>query len=53
MEELPVEILEMILCRAISSLKDIENCMKTCKKWRKIIEKLFPNFDKSKLNFKK
>ena len=45
-----MELLEMILC-PLSAWKDIEKCINTCTKWRKIIQNLFPNYDKSKLSF--
>ena len=45
-----MEILEMMFC-PLSAWKDIEKCINTCTKWRKIIQNLFPNFDKSKLSF--
>ena len=40
MDSLPVEILHLIF-EEFSSLKDIQNCYNTCKKWRIIISKIF------------
>ena len=48
MEGLPIEILEIIFC-PLSARKDIEKCINTCTKWRKIIQNIYPNFDKTKV----
>ena len=42
MEKLPVETLETIF-ESLSSLNDIQNCLKTCSKWNKIIRKKYQN----------
>ena len=47
MENLPVELLEIIF-KQLSSLKDLQQCYKTCLRWRQIIAKLFDK--KGKLN---
>ena len=40
MENLPVEILEVIF-HHFSSLTDVQNCYKTCVRWRNLIAKMF------------
>ena len=42
MENLSVEILDIIF-EYIPSLNDIQNCVKTCTKWNKIIRRKFQN----------
>ena len=40
MELLPVELIEMIF-EPFSSLKEIQKCLNTNTKWRKILQKMF------------
>ena len=42
MEKLPMETLDTIF-EYLASLKDIQNCLKTCTKWNKIIRRKFQN----------
>ena len=40
MENLPVEVLEIVFCQ-MSKMEDIQMCLNTNSKWRKIIENMF------------
>ena len=40
MEKLAVETLETIF-ESLTSLNDIQNCLKTCSKWNKVIRRKF------------
>ena len=49
MNKLPIEILEMIFCLLPAGI-DFEKCVNACTKWRKIIQTIYPNYDKSEYN---
>ena len=40
MENLPVEVLEIVFCQ-MSKMEDIQMCLNTNSKWRKIIENMW------------